>query len=125
VQKSSKITSDSQELMEILTNLHKTLLKSSKDFEFSYEIQGDSIKIEVLIQKDSVKQEESDHEDWISNVGNNRCGGSDCVDLDHGMMLDVVYRSGYKERISHGDTSYTSWQDNDLPSDIIKFRIIR
>jgi hypothetical protein len=132
LENSSEILTDSTEFMEILTNLpeivtdfQKTLLKSSKDFKFSCETQGDSIKIEVLIQKNSVKQEESNHEEWISNVGNKRGGGSDCVDLEDDMLLDVVYRSGYKEKIRHGDTSYISWQDNDLPSDIIKFRILK
>ena len=124
MQKSSELLGDSQEFMEILTQFHKTHLKSSKDFKFSYETQGDKIKIEVLIQKGSVKTEESNHEDWISNVGNNRGGGSYCVDLDYDMVLDVVYRSGDRERILFADTSHKSWQDNDLPSDIIKFRIV-
>jgi hypothetical protein len=124
-EKSSESSENSQEFMEILTSIQKTLLKSSKDFKFSYETQGDKIKIEVLIQKDSVKQEESNHEEWISNVGNNRGGGSYRVDLDYDMMLDVVYRSGDKERILFADTSHKSWQDNDLPSDIIKFRIVK
>jgi hypothetical protein len=111
-----------KEFMEILDSIQKTLLKSSKDFKFSYETQGDKIKIEVLIQKDSVKQED---EGWISNVGNNRGGGSYRVDLDYDMLLDVVYRSGDRERILFADTSHKSWQDNDLPSDIMKFRIIK
>ena len=129
MEKSSQIIGDSQEFMEILTalpkivtDLQKILLKSSKDFKFSYETQGDSIKIEVLIQKDSVKTED---EGWISNVGNTSCGASDCVDLSFDTLLEVVYRNGDKQVIRHGSTSYVSWQDNNLPSNIVKFRIIK
>jgi hypothetical protein len=129
LEKSSEIFGDSQEFTEILTNLpeiitdlQKTLLKSSKDFKFSYETQGGKIKIEVLIQKESAKTE--DDEGWISNVGNKRCGGSDCVVLEDDMLLDVVYRDGSKERLLHGETWYRDWCDEDRLSNIVKFRVI-
>jgi hypothetical protein len=121
-EKPSESLENPKEFMEILTQFQKTLLKSSKDFKFSYETQGDSIKIEVSIQKDSVKTEED--EGWISNVGNKRCGGSDCVVLEDDMLLDVVYRDGSKERLLHGETWYRDWCDEDRLSNIVKFRVI-
>jgi hypothetical protein len=124
MQKSSEIFGDSQEFMEILTDLQKIILKSKKDFKFSCETQGGSIKIEVLIQKDSVKTE---YEGWISNKGNNTCIWPDGCGVTRESVIEVERRNGKRNIYSASSLEQTTfWRscDND-PYDIINFRIVK
>ncbi len=122
MEKSSEILGDSQEFQEILTDLYKILLKSSKDFKFSCETQGDSIKIEVLIQKDSVKTED---EGWISNEGNNTFSWPYGYGITANTMIEIIKRDGRKSTNEAG--TWTSlWKETDQwHADIVKFRIVK
>ena len=121
MQKSSKILENSQEVMEILSQFQKILLKSSKDFKFSCETQGDSIKIEVLIQKDSVKTEE---EGWISNEGNSTCTWPDGYGLTANTEIEVRRYNGSLLKGRVGDFG-ASWGDGGSSIDIQEFRIVK
>ena len=125
MQKSSEILENPKEFMEILSEVQKTLLKSSKDFKFSYETQGDKIKIEVLIQKGSVKQKQEEDEGWISNIGNSTCTWPKGYGITEDTLICIEQRRG---TIKEGVASNWEmcWREtDDTPLDIIKFRIIK
>jgi hypothetical protein len=122
-EKSSELLENPEEFMEILTSIQKTLLKSSKDFKFSYETQGDKIKIEVLIQKDSVKQEDDDG--WISNEGNSTCYWPEGYGITEETWVEVKYRDNTSEE-GTACSWKASWCEVDGKGwDIMKFRIIK
>lgn len=129
MQKSSEILGDSQEFMEILsevpeivTDLQKILLKSLEDFKFSCETQGDNIKIEVLIQKDSVKQKE---EEWISNEGNNTYSWPLGYGITENTMIEIIKRDARRATGQAGMWAIF-WKETDRSDgDIVKFRIIK
>jgi hypothetical protein len=109
--------------MEILSEIQKTLLKSYKDFKFSYETQGDDIKIEVLIQKDSVKQED---EGWISNIGNDTYTWPDGYGVWHDTLIECTLRNGSLVKHLAGNIHSPYWNEVDNESrDIVKFRIVK
>ena len=122
MQKSSEIFGDSQEFMEILSQFQKILLKSSKGFKFSCETQGDNIKIEVLIQKGSVKTED---EGWISNIGNNSYSWPFGYNISYDTYIEIERRDGVRKRGRAGGW-LPSWRSCDNnPYDIVKFRIVK
>ncbi len=123
MEKSSELSGDSQEFMEILSQFQKILLKSSKDFKFSCETQGDSIKIEVLIQKDAVKTED---DGWISNTGNDSWGWPDGYGITNNTIIEVKFRCGDVVTNPAVWFYHGCWRETDgARNDIIEFRIIK
>ena len=137
MQKSSEIVGDSQEFSEILSqfpkiisdlpeivnDLQKTLVKSNKDFKFSYETQGDKIKIQIEFSKDSVKQED---EGWISNIGNDTYTWPNGCGVWHDTLIECALRNGSLVKHLAGDIYSLYWNEVDNEStDIMKFRIVK
>jgi hypothetical protein len=123
LEKSSEILENPKEFMEILTNIQKILLKSSKDFKFSYETQGGQIKIAVLIQKDSVKTEED--EGWISNEGNDTERWPEGYGIDPETRIQVKRRNGDIENGPAWQWAAMWCETDKHPQDITEFRIIK
>ena len=122
-EKSSELLENPKEFMEILTDLQKTLLKSSKDFKFSYETQGGRTKIQIEFLNDSVKQED---EGWISNVGNSTKTWPEGT-VQYSDTIQVVSRSGKVETTPARNlqSSIRWWETDKCQMDIVKFRIVK
>jgi hypothetical protein len=122
-EKPSKSSENPKEFMEILTNIQKTLLKSSKDFKFSYETQGGKTKIQIEFSKESVKQEDDDG--WISNEGNSTCTWPSGYGISDSTMLEVKYRDGASDKGVACDWGDAWYETEGKGWDIIKFRIVK
>ena len=122
-EKSPEISENPEEFMEILTSIQKTLLKSSKDFKFSYETQGGKTKIQIEFSKDSVKQEDDDG--WISNEGNSTCTWPSGYGISDSTMLEVKYRDGASDQGVACDWGDAWYETERKGWDIMKFRIIK
>jgi len=122
LEKSSEIWENPKEFMEILTSIQKSLLKSSKDFKFSYETQGGKTKIQIEFSKDSVKQQD---DGWISNIGNSTCYWPEGYGITEETWVEVKYRDNTSEE-GTACSWKASWCEVDGKGwDIIKFRIIK
>jgi DNA polymerase III epsilon subunit-like protein len=121
-EKSSEILENPKEFMEILTNIQKILLKSSKDFKFSYETQEGKTKIQIEFLNDSVKQED---EGWISNEGNSTCTWPNGYGITEETRVEVKYRDNTSDK-GAACCWEASWCEVDGKSwDIVKFRIVQ